>query len=412
VHRPYVTSLLESQSLDALVAVGAESLVWTVGFEVFEGPWNKQTQVVVIPSEADAPVVVLMPASELARTLDTGVDQRAHVIPVGGLPALNEPSGRWGDRLEVLAARAKSDLGGALAAALDAAGLSGSAAIAVETSAEESIRSAVGTDRGVDLLPGGEDLLYLARQVKGPEEITLIRTAADVLQTGMRKVLDQAGSLTLAEAGRMFSVDVAAEGGYVAHMTLDDAGVYRNWGVGTSGRYEGAPGRVDEVLSVGTRARWDAGIVVGGYWADLGGTFVIGVDPDPDDAKIYDAIAAGVEAGVASARPGARISEVYESAITAVREAGISDYAMPSVGHGIGVRHMDGPVGPAFQTASRFLSNPHDLALEGGGDAGTVINIEVPFNVPGAGGFQYEVTCAVLASGPQLLSGRRILEML
>jgi Xaa-Pro dipeptidase len=229
--------------------------------------------------------------------------------------------------------------------------------------------------------------------VKTPDEVEKLRRAADLNEAAIAAMLPRLGELDDRELEAVHREVVTAAGGFVQH-----------W-IGSPGRLAGAYRMPAGVRAQpGERWRFDIGLILDGWISDLGGTAQIGAEPSAEERRAYDAITAGVDAAVATARPGIRSSELYELTIAAVRAGGLPDYRYSLVGHGIGVEPRDCPiVGPARRFASPYLEEAGDPVLE----AGMVLNFEVPIVALGEGGFQHEVTVLVADGGGELLSARR-----
>jgi Xaa-Pro aminopeptidase len=293
----------------------------------------------------------------------------------------------------------------AIVAALDSAGVEGP--VAVQTDGRPSAADLKAADPKRDYVGHGEDLLYLTRLVKTDAEIDLLQRAAAINEAGMSAAVAGAGEFSVAEAGSMFTSTVVHAGAQPMHFIVDDSGAYRHWGFGGRRRLSGMTGRADSRLARGARCRYDAGLMYEGYVSDLGGTFLIGTQPSSEDEQIFGALRAGIEAGMASVRPGMKASELTELVLSTVRSSGKPDFANRPVGHFIGIDHLEGWIGTPIPTDSPFIPNPFDVEFE----TNMVFNLEVPQVLPGVGGYQYEITCVLADGGAVPMSPRRTLEI-
>jgi Xaa-Pro aminopeptidase len=144
------------------------------------------------------------------------------------------------------------------------------------------------------------------------------------------------------------------------------------------------PGR--SPLEPGTIWRTDFGARLGGLGGDVARTGVVG-SPSPEQVEIFAAVRAAQDAAVALAEPGRPARELYE-ACRRTFERNRLPFAMPHVGHGLGIGLHEAPL----------LEPRNDAPLA----AGTVLNIE-PFLVLGDRGEGYHTEDMVLVSadGPE-----------
>jgi Xaa-Pro aminopeptidase len=404
MNRQRATDLMLQHGVAAIVGTSYQSLLYASQYEVFEGPWNHFGQSVVIPQDASRPVVAVLPTLEIGHLIDAGLDRRSDVQLFGN-PTSSGGNPIWEGRYDDLMSRVQPTIVSAIVAALDAAGVHGR--VAVQSSAQPSSADLKAADTKRDYVEHGEDLLYLARLVKTNAEIELLQRAAAINEAGMRAAVAGAGEFSVAEAGSLFTATVVHAGAQPMHFIVDDAGAYRHWGFGGRRRLSGMTARADSRLAPGARCRYDAGVMYEGYVSDLGGTFLIGTQPSSEDERIFGALRAGIEAGMAGVRPGMKASELTELVLSTVRSSGKPDFVNRPVGHFIGIDHLEGWIGTPVPTNSPFIPNPFDVEFE----TNMVFNFEVPQVLPGVGGYQYEITCVLTDGGAVPISPRRTLEM-
>ena len=137
-------------------------------------------------------------------------------------------------------------------------------------------------------------------------------------------------------------------------------------------------------LRKGDTIWFDTGAIYQGYWSDIARIFSLG-EPSPRAQKIYAAMLAGENAGIAKTQVGMTGAELFDITIQASREAGHPEYRRHHVGHGIGSEVYEAP-----------LLNPNSLDVIEEGD---VINIETPYYEFGLGALHVEDPYVVSADG-------------
>ena len=105
----------------------------------------------------------------------------------------------------------------------------------------------------------------------------------------------------------------------------------------------GIPGR--RPLDSGDLISLDFAVDLGGWSADAAVSVVVGDDPDPGDLTLVAATERALAAGVAAARPGARLGDVGHAIATVARKAGFGMLADHG-GHGIGRSMHEEPFVP------------------------------------------------------------------
>ena len=129
----------------------------------------------------------------------------------------------------------------------------------------------------------------------------------------------------------------------------------------------GIPGR--RVLKEGDIVGIDCGAIVGGYFGDASRTMPVG-KISPDRAKLLEVTKQGLEAGIAAAKPGNRVSDIG-AAVEAVAIPHGYGVVRDFVGHGVGTALHEEPQIPNYGPGGR------GSMLR----AGMVIAIEPMFNL-------------------------------
>ena len=220
--------------------------------------------------------------------------------------------------------------------------------------------------------------------IKTDEELDRLRKGATANGEAVGTVMNQVrDGISEAELMQAYRVDVARHGGALEFW--NSAGGRRSGGFFPSGNYR---------LRKGDLFRYDAGMVLNHYHADTGGVCVLG-KPTKRQKEINETLQAGMEAALATVRPGATYEDVWRAGVTAVKERGIPNYDVlrSDLGHGIGIE----PREPSIAKGNRTVL-----------EAGMVVNVEVPYYEIGYGGFQIEYTLLVTQTGYEfLIPGKR-----
>jgi methionyl aminopeptidase len=149
----------------------------------------------------------------------------------------------------------------------------------------------------------------------------------------------------------------------------------------------------------------DCGAVLDGWAADAAVSFTVG-QPRPADVRLIDTAAAALRAGIAAARPGARIGDI-SAAIGAVGRAGGYGISTDFGGHGVGRQMHEAPSVPNEGSAGRGLKLTPGLVIAiepwflAGGDDRYVIDDDgwTIRSADGSRAAHVEHTVAVTADG-------------
>lgn len=141
----------------------------------------------------------------------------------------------------------------------------------------------------------------------------------------------------------------------------------------------------------------DFGAIWDGYHSDLTRTFAIG-EADPDFLEWQEILDEAIEAALALVEPGIPCRDLDAASRGVIDEAGLGDYFIHNLGHGIGLEVHEGP---------HVTRTTEDKLTEG-----MVFTIEPGIYVPGRGGVRIEENVAVAAEGPVLLTdASRLLQL-
>jgi methionyl aminopeptidase len=169
----------------------------------------------------------------------------------------------------------------------------------------------------------------------------------------------------------------------------------------------GIPG--DRAIKAGSIVSVDVGAILGGWHGDGARTFIVG-DVSDEARELVDTTRLAIMAGIAAARPGARVGDI-SAAIEDIGLAAGYGIVRPFVGHGIGTEMHQDPQVPNYRTGSRGpeLQPGVCLAIEpmftlGDGDVYVEADGWTVATQDDALAAHFEHTIAITASGPQILT--------
>jgi Xaa-Pro aminopeptidase len=210
-------------------------------------------------------------------------------------------------------------------------------------------------------LPGvawvrGSQILSEIRMVKDADEISALRTAAeavDAIAVEMR---------SRPFAGRT-ELDVHRE---LVERMLALGHERSNFAIVAAGEHAASPHHeptADRVINPGDIVLCDFGGTMNGYCSDITRMFHVG-EPPAEVRDAYAVLAAAQEAGVRAATIGTPCAEVDAAARRVITDAGLGDYFVHRVGHGIGQEAHEDPYMVAGNT--RPLVAGHAFSVEPG----------------------------------------------
>jgi Xaa-Pro aminopeptidase len=216
------------------------------------------------------------------------------------------------------------------------------------------------------------------RMVKTEEEIKRMTMGVKILESAYETVVSVAREgMSWKELVGMFNRKVWESGGIPAGTLI---------AIGKQAYLRATPSKS---LQSGDVVRFDPFAIYNSYYADIARTAVVG-EPSAKLSKYYQAILEGEEVALKLVKPGARVSDIFSSAVEAVRKAGIPHYRRQHVGHGIGIEVYDPPV----------INASSQITLE----EGMILNVETPYHELGFGAIAVEDTIVVTSNGFKYLS--------
>jgi len=235
----------------------------------------------------------------------------------------------------------------------------------------------------------GLPVIEKARRVKHPDEIQVIRQAAEVADIGMQTAL-----ATVAPGVTELEVSAAA----VYAMTLEGSEDAPYLPLVESGEHGWLGYRfpTDKRIRSGEMVYIDCGAcIINGYNGDIARTTVVG-QPTEDQKGIYRCMYDMLRAGTEQLRPGVTTTEVVEAIQKVAEAAGYWEYTyFGIVGHGIGTDLHEAPaIGEkvmATEKATVLMKNE-------------VICLEPGVLLPGVGGGHVENMILISEDGPEPLT--------
>lgn len=236
------------------------------------------------------------------------------------------------------------------------------------------------------------DLVGTMRLIKDPEELALIRKAAEysdfMVEEGVRIVQ---------EMGQPSELELLRE---VVSRTTDkmlrelDSIVYMGGiadGLICSGERSAFPHGLPSTRRVkpGENLILSFGCSVGGYNAESERVFFIGA-PSAQQREVYEALHQAQEDGTQALLAGSPCSEPNKLCLGRIREAGYGDYIKHRQGHGIGLSNHEPP----------WIEDGDSTILQ----TGMVVSSEPGIYMPGQGGFRISDTVLITADGPERLT--------
>lgn len=156
----------------------------------------------------------------------------------------------------------------------------------------------------------------------------------------------------------------------------------------------------------------DAGAVVGGFYGDAAVTVIVGEAP-AKARKLVETTRRALEAGIAQARPGRRLSDISHAVQQVVEREGFG-VVRDFVGHGIGrAMHEDPPVpnfgpphmGPELKAGMVLAIEP--MVTMGGPDVRVLADGWTAVTQDQSLAAHFEHTVAIGVRGPEILTAAR-----
>ena len=245
-----------------------------------------------------------------------------------------------------------------------------------------------------DALPGleitdGSPCIWEARRVKTPAEIARIHCICQIASEayeGLASLISEGEHLR--EVCRKLSMDILRRGA--------DAVPFLPAIAGPDGVPQIVCGPLDKTLEAGDIMFIDTGSTYDGYFCDFDRHWAVGDISDEAkraNAAVWDA----TEAGIAAARPGATVEDVFDAQSKVIEAAGSLGNNVGRMGHGLGMQLTEPP-----------SNMPGDTTLL---EPGVVLTIEPGMEFAPGRMIVHEENVLITEDGCELLTKRAPREM-
>ncbi len=232
----------------------------------------------------------------------------------------------------------------------------------------------------------GQGLIGACRQIKTPEELTLMQLASDITIEALRQVHAQvAVGMSSGDVSALMNKATTAMGGGVefSMVLLNEASAYPH------GSHQ------KQSVREGSTILMDCGCAVDGYQSDISRSWVFG-EASAKQRKVWDTVKRGQEIALETARIGLPVGRIDDAVRTFYEKEGWGPgYHLPGLshrtGHGIG---LDGHESP-------YLVHSDQTPLA----AGMCFSDEPGLYIPSEFGIRLEDCWHMTESGPKLFTG-------
>jgi Xaa-Pro aminopeptidase len=244
----------------------------------------------------------------------------------------------------------------------------------------DALRAALGRD-----LISTTGLIAAVRAVKDEAEIALVREAARIADLAYATILEGG---VLRAGVREIDVALALE------RAMRDAGAEATAFeiIVASGPRSAMPHGVasTRVIEVGDLVTMDFGARIDGYHSDMTRAVAVG-EISPRLRELFDAVLEAEETAVAAIRPGLPGRDADATARSVLERAGLAEYFVHSLGHGVGLNIHEGP---------RLSAKSSDVLVPS-----MLVTVEPGVYLPGVGGVRIEDLVLVTQDSHEVLSG-------
>ncbi len=243
--------------------------------------------------------------------------------------------------------------------------------------------------KGIELLDAST-LARLIRMVKTDDEIARSARAAEITELGLRALTNVAApGVSVRDLADVFRSVVGPHAADLEHVAVGPRGL----GIATPGPHVL---RSDDVMML------DVGCLYRGCISDTGVTLALS-PPGPEVEEEYAVLLECLETGARNLRPGQRVVDVYRE-MRAVVNGTLVAGSQPQ-GHGLGQEPKELPFISAVK-GQRFVDDCVDLDADVALEEGMVVNLELPFEVPGKRWFQIERTFVIRSAGAEPITAQ------
>lgn len=221
------------------------------------------------------------------------------------------------------------------------------------------------------------------RMVKSPWEIAHLRKSAQITEYGMSeamKVIQVGASAWDITAAYKAAVMQHADTNYSRFHLISVGGAFSPKLIADK-----TPAKAGDLI------KFDCGVDVAGYGADLARTVVVG-QPSDMAKRIYTTILTGHEHMLSMVAPGVKLKDVFDGTMAKIKSCGLPHYNRGHLGHGDGVFL-------ALEEAPFISGVATETFLPG-----MVMSVETPYYGIGVGAIMIEDMLLITETGYELLS--------
>ncbi|CNG84689.1 TPA: M24 family metallopeptidase [Yersinia enterocolitica] len=221
------------------------------------------------------------------------------------------------------------------------------------------------------------------RMIKSPWEIQHLRKSAEITEFGIASAAKHIRvGCTAAELTAAFKAAV---------MTFPETNFSRFNLISVGDNFSPKMFPDETPAKPGDLIKFDCGVDVAGYGADLARTFVLG-EPDELTQQIYNTIRIGHEHMLSMVAPGVKLKDVFDSTMDVIKKSGLPHYNRGHLGHGDGV-FLGLEEAPFVSSLATETFRP-----------GMVLSLETPYYGIGMGSIMLEDMILITNDGYEFLS--------
>lgn len=377
---------MDERGIDVLIATTPENVYYTSelwSISHWQGLLSGSHVFVILSRDSDFEPLVIMPAVDvdLAIDLPTRIDKKENIRVYGAFFIFTKGALTHTEN-EIAALIEGSSDKSALAVLLET--LQGEhldrGTCAIDEIGLSPLEYSVMMKKFPGHLCEGSSLFQTIRMVKTPEEIRWLKNSFSITEQALFSSLDGVEEgYSERDLARDFEHSIYEKGGTPYFTVI---------GSGRRSAFTNAQ-PTGKKIQEGDIIRFDVGCVYEFYHSDMARIACRG-DPSSTYESLYGAILQGEEHALSEIKSGIKVSQVFDTAVSTIREAGILHYRRNHVGHGIGITMYDLPL----------LTPDGTTVLE----ENMVLCVETPYYELGSAGIQIEDAVCVKRNGHELLT--------
>ena len=221
------------------------------------------------------------------------------------------------------------------------------------------------------------------RMIKSPWEIAFLRKSAQITEYGISEAFKTIGASSSA-----WDLTAAYKAAVMQHPETNYSR-FHLISVGDDFAPKLLPSRA--LIKSGDLIKFDCGVDVAGYGADLARTVVFG-QPTAMAQRIYQTILRGHEHMLSMIGPGVKLKDVFDQTMSTIKSSGLPHYNRGHLGHGDGL-FLGLEEAPFISTIATETFQP-----------GMVFSVETPYYGYGIGAIMLEDMLLITDDGYELFS--------